>query len=214
VFVEIGAEYAPIRPGGGGGADFGKALERLSRRQMFASFCRRHARRYDCGSTMRYVLLIGQLLILLVVANGTPIIVERILGTSLAFPIDGGRTLADGRPVFGSSKTVRGFILSILTTPLVAPLIGLDWKIGALVALMAMSGDLVSSFVKRRMGRPPSSRAIGLDQVPESLLPLLACTLFLPLGFLDVMVTVTLFFIGELALSRVLFKLHIRNRPY
>jgi CDP-2,3-bis-(O-geranylgeranyl)-sn-glycerol synthase len=96
----------------------------------------------------------------------------------------------------------------------VAPLIGLDWKIGALVALMAMSGDLVSSFVKRRMGRPPSSRAIGLDQVPESLLPLLACTLFLPLGFLDVMVTVTLFFIGELALSRVLFKLHIRNRPY
>jgi len=79
---------------------------------------------------------------------------------------------------------------------------------------MAMSGDLFSSFVKRRLGRPPSSRAIGLDQVPESLLPLLACTFFLPLSFLDVIVTLLLFFVGELALSRVLFKLHIRNRPY
>jgi CDP-2,3-bis-(O-geranylgeranyl)-sn-glycerol synthase len=161
-----------------------------------------------------HVLLIGQLLTLLAVANGTPIIVEKILGTFLAFPVDGGRTLADGRPIFGSSKTVRGFVLSILATALVAPLIGLDWKIGALVALMAMSGDLISSFVKRRMGRPPSSRAIGLDQVPESLLPLLACTLFLPLSFLDVIVTMLLFFVGGLVLSRVLFKLHIRNRPY
>jgi CDP-2,3-bis-(O-geranylgeranyl)-sn-glycerol synthase len=161
-----------------------------------------------------HVLLSGQLLTLLVVANGTPIIVEKLLGKFLAFPVDGGRVLGDGRPFLGSSKTFRGLALSIVATPAVAPLIGLSWRIGTLVALMAMSGDLFSSFVKRRMGRPPSSQAIGLDQVPESLLPLLACTLFLPLSFLDVIVTLLLFFVGELALSRVLFKLHIRNRPY
>jgi CDP-diglyceride synthetase len=161
-----------------------------------------------------HLLLIAQLLTLMLVANGTPILVEKILGKFLAFPIDGGRALADGRPVFGSSKTLRGIAFSILVTTAVAPLIGLSWRIGTLVALMAMNGDLFSSFVKRRLGRPPSSRAIGLDQVPESLLPLLACTLFLPLSFLDVIVTLLLFFVGELALSRVLFKLHIRNRPY
>jgi CDP-2,3-bis-(O-geranylgeranyl)-sn-glycerol synthase len=161
-----------------------------------------------------HLLLIAQLLALLVIANGTPIIVEKIFGTSLAFPIDGGRALADGRPIFGSSKTVRGLVLSLLATTVVAPLIGLNWKIGALVALMAMTGDLISSFVKRRMGLAPSDRATGLDQIPESVLPLLACIIFLPLTPLDGIAIALLFFVGGLVLSRLLFKLHIRKRPY
>ena len=93
--------------------------------------------------------MIAQLLALLAVANGTPIIVEKILGRSLAFPVDGGATFVDGRPLFGSSKTVRGLMLSILASTALAPLIGLDWRIGALVALLAMIGDLFSSFLKR-----------------------------------------------------------------
>lgn len=83
-----------------------------------------------------------------------------------------------------------------------------------MVALMAMSGDLISGFVKRRMGLAPSGRAIGLDQIPESLLPLLACAFFLPLTLLDVVAATIIFFVGEQALSLVLFKLHIRDRPY
>jgi hypothetical protein len=45
------------------------------------------------------------------------------------------------------------------------------------VAFMAMLGDLFSGFVKRRLGMGPSDKALGLDYVPESLLPLLACVL-------------------------------------
>jgi CDP-2,3-bis-(O-geranylgeranyl)-sn-glycerol synthase len=160
------------------------------------------------------LLLISQLLTLLVVANGTPIVAAKILGQTLAAPVDGGTAYLDGRPLFGSSKTLRGLVISIVATTLLAPLIGLNWRIGALVALMAMVGDLASSFLKRRTGLAPSEQAIGLDQIPESLLPLLACALFLPLTFLDVVVATTMFLVGELALSRLLFKLHIRDRPY
>jgi CDP-2,3-bis-(O-geranylgeranyl)-sn-glycerol synthase len=159
-------------------------------------------------------LLVTQLLALLAVANGTPIIVEKILGRSLAYPIDGGWRLTDGKPLFGSSKTLRGLALSIVAITAVAPLIGLSWRVGFLVALMAMIGDLLSSFVKRRMGLAPSDRAIGLDQIPESFLPLLACALFLPLTIVDVVVAMVIFFVGELLLSRVLFKWGIRDRPY
>ena len=161
-----------------------------------------------------HLLLIAQLLTVLAVANGTPIIVEKILGKFLAFPIDGGATYSDGKPLFGSSKTLRGLALSIVATTAVAPLIGLSWKVGALVALVAMIGDLFSSFLKRRMGLAPSCQAIGLDQIPESLLPLLACWFFLPLTIVDMIVATMIFFVGELLLSRVLFKLGIRNRPY
>jgi hypothetical protein len=91
---------------------------------------------------------------------------------------------------------------------------GLPWQLGALVAALAIAGDLFSSFVMRRLGLPSSSMAIGLDQIPESLFPLLAARLFVPVSFLDVVVGVAIFFAGELVLSRILFHLNLRDRPY
>ena len=124
--------------------------------------------------------LVAQLLALLTIANGTPVIAAKVFGNTLAGPVDGNVAFLDGRPIFGPSKTLRGVLLSILVTTAFAPLIGLEWKIGALVAFAAMIGDLLSSFLKRRLGLFASSQSIGLDQVPESLLPLLACRFLLP----------------------------------
>ena len=104
--------------------------------------------------------------------------------------------------------------ISVLATMLCAVLLGLGWKLGALLGGVSMAGDLFSSFVKRRIGLPPSSMALGLDQIPESLFPLLAGRLLLPLTWLDIGVTMGLFVVGELVLSRILFKLHVRDRPY
>ena len=65
-------------------------------------------------------------MVLLGLANGTPVIAKKILGTILARPLDGGMNLADGQPLFGDSKTIRGVVLSIIVTTLGAPLIGVD----------------------------------------------------------------------------------------
>src|ERR1700674_1662659 len=107
-------------------------------------------------------LMVVQLLILLAAANGTPVIATKVLGKTFAFPLDGGAHLRDGQPLFGASKTVRGILLSILATAVVANLMGLDWTLGALIAATAMVGDLLSSFLKRRMGLAPSSQCVGL----------------------------------------------------
>jgi CDP-2,3-bis-(O-geranylgeranyl)-sn-glycerol synthase len=153
-------------------------------------------------------------LILLAVANGTPVIAKTVLGDALARPLDGGIVLGDGRPLFGSSKTIRGIVLSLLATPLVAVPMGLQWELGVLVAAAAMAGDLLSSFVKRRMGLPPSSRATGLDQIPESLFPLAASGMLVPVTLLDVVAGVIVFLVGSLVLSRILFGLRLRDRPH
>ena len=91
-----------------------------------------------------------QLLVLLTPANGTPVIAKRLLGDRFAVSLDGGLVLPDGAPLFGRSKTVRGIVLAVLVTAAGAPLVVLDWRIGAIVGATAMLGDLVSSFVKRR----------------------------------------------------------------
>jgi CDP-diglyceride synthetase len=158
--------------------------------------------------------LIAQLLALLTVANGTPVIAAKVFRKALAAPVDGNLDFLDGRPLFGPSKTLRGVVLSILVTSAFAPLVGLEWKVGALVASVAMIGDLFSSFLKRRMDLSASSQFVGLDQIPESLLPLLACRLLLPLTILDIALATLIFLVGALALSRLLFKLRIRDRPY
>jgi hypothetical protein len=158
--------------------------------------------------------LLLQLLILVVVANGAAVVAKKLLGATLARPLDGGAIFLDGQPIFGPAKTVRGVVVSLLATSICAALMALGWEVGALIATFAMAGDLFSSFLKRRLHLASSSMAIGLDHVPESLFPLLASRLLLPLGILDVVAGVTIFVVGALILSPLLFKLNLRDQPY
>jgi CDP-2,3-bis-(O-geranylgeranyl)-sn-glycerol synthase len=160
------------------------------------------------------LLHILQLLVLMTLANGIPIVAKKIFGARFSFPLDAGTKFFDGRPLFGASKTIRGILISVLITTASAPLIGLDLTIGAIVAGAAMAGDLFSSFVKRRLNYPPSSQALGFDQVPESLFPMLACRDALSLTIADIALGVGIFFIGALILSRFLFRAHLRDEPY
>lgn len=158
--------------------------------------------------------LILALLFLVFVANGTPVVLKRVLGERFAFPLDGGVAFVDGRPLLGRAKTVRGIVLAVVATSMAAPMVGLDWKIGAVVGTAAMAGDVFSSFVKRRFGLPSSSRVTGLDQVPESLFPLLACSGALSLTLAEIAAVTALFFVGDIALSPLFFRLGVRDRPY
>ena len=48
------------------------------------------------------------LLLLIIIANGAPIILRALMGKRLDFAIDCGRRLPDNNPILGSSKTWRG----------------------------------------------------------------------------------------------------------
>ena len=158
--------------------------------------------------------LILQLLALLGLANGMPVLASKFLGARGSYPVDGGARFVDGQPIFGASKTVRGILVSVLATAAGAPLVGLTWKIGIAAGTAAMAGDLFSSFSKRRMRLQAGDRATGLDQIPESLFPLLVCRLPLSLTALDIAVVVVVFFLGEVLLSLLFYRLHLRDRPY
>ena len=155
-----------------------------------------------------------QSLALLALANSTPLFAKKLFGKRFVQPLDAGIAFVDGRPLFGRSKTLRGIFSSLLVTTVGALLIGLAPWIGATVAATAMAGDLFSSFVKRRLGPAPHNQALGPDQVPESLLPLLACRTALSLTAADIALAVVIFFIGELVLSRLLYRAHLRDEPY
>lgn len=156
----------------------------------------------------------GILLLLLLVANGSPILARMALRGRYDAALDGGHRLADGRPMLGPSKTWRGLAAAVLLTTLCAALFGLSWWIGVMIGVLAMAGDAVSSFVKRRLGIPSGGMAIGLDHIPESLLPLLACRPLLGLGWIDILLLSLAFMVANLVMSRVLFHLGVREHPH
>jgi hypothetical protein len=162
---------------------------------------------------MHYVAL-TQVLILLSLANGSPVIAKRIFDEDYAAPVDGNARFVDGQPLVGPSKTIRGIVISLLVTALGAILLDLQFWLGLLVASTAMAGDLFSSFLKRRLHLASSSKATGLDQIPESLFPLLACRSVLSLSALDIVAACAIFFAGQVLLSRLFFWLRLRDRPY
>jgi len=148
------------------------------------------------------IWLVIHLLLLLVIANGTPALLGLLLGSRWDRPLDNHRTFTDNRPLLGPSKTLRGLIAALLVTALLAPLFKLSMLDGACFALLAMLGDLCSSFIKRRLGFASSRSVPLLDQLPECLLPLWGMQTVFGTSGSEIALAVTLFIVIDLLLSR------------
>ncbi len=153
--------------------------------------------------------IITEILLLLVIANGTPVIMAILLGARLDRPLDANARFLDGRPLLGRSKTIRGIIGAVTATTVLAPLFGLTPARGAAFGLLAMSGDLLSSFIKRRLGIAPGHSAPLLDQLPETLVPLVIMFPLLGATAWEALVAVLIF----IAIDLVYARLRERGKP-
>lgn len=152
--------------------------------------------------------------VLLIVANGSPLFLAKLLGSRADWPVDRGQVFKDGKPLLGPSKTWRGILSALLLTSLAAAFMGLDLMVGFSVGAGAMAGDLISSFIKRRLGLASSAKAIGLDQLPESLLPAILLHVLFDYGWIELIGAVALFALVDVSLSPLLFKLGLRRVPH
>ena len=83
-----------------------------------------------------------QLLLLIVTANGVPILLDDLLGRRWAWPLDAGLRFADGRRLLGHSATIRGLVGAMIATTGVALALGFPAQTGVMVGLFAMVGYL------------------------------------------------------------------------
>lgn len=155
-----------------------------------------------------------QLLTLIIIANGAPILIRLLLNDIFNTAVDFGHKLPDNKRLFGDSKTWRGIFAALVVTSIAAWLFGYALITGFLIACYAVLGDLTSSFIKRRLGKPVSSMAPLLDQIPESLFPALMMMQTFKLDISAIIQLVLMFIIIELLLSHVLYKWGVRKRPY
>jgi CDP-2,3-bis-(O-geranylgeranyl)-sn-glycerol synthase len=134
------------------------------------------------------------------VSNAAPVVAARLdVFKSLAFPLDGNKKL-NGESLFGESKTARGFFVGITSAIIVALIqyfiyIGttnhsiylIDYNlfnsilIGFLLGTGALIGDLIKSFLKRRIGKKSGQSWPIADQIDYPLGALFfVSTIFIP----------------------------------
>ncbi len=78
-------------------------------------------------------------------------------------PLDFNKKFIDGRRVLGDHKTIRGFISGVVCGTIVGVSQGRALQ-GFLLSLGAMVGDMVGSFIKRRLGIEEGGSVPILDQ--------------------------------------------------
>jgi CDP-2,3-bis-(O-geranylgeranyl)-sn-glycerol synthase len=96
-------------------------------------------------------------------ANATPVIAGG--GT----PMDFGKNFLDGKRLFGTNKTFRGFFFGLavgIAVGLVEVMV-FDYPLlfSVLTPLGALLGDLTAAFLKRRLGIAPGGLLPVVDQV-------------------------------------------------
>lgn len=123
------------------------------------------------------------------VANAAPVIFGG------GYPLDADKLFWDGKPIFGSNKTVRGFFAGLLVGSFAGfVLSGLyqlsgfpqnflfqyDAWLGFMLSLGALTGDLLHSFIKRRLDISPGLPLPVADQLDFALGALLFSVVVYP----------------------------------
>jgi CDP-diglyceride synthetase len=142
-------------------------------------------------------------LLLLVAANSLPWLLGRLLRTRPGAALDFGLILPDGRTLFGAHKTWRGLLAGVLGCALTAALCGLPSLLGIEFGALSLSGDALSSALKRRLDIRPGTEVPGLDQLPEALLPLTLLRIPLGLDWVDIVVSTAAFALLDLLTARL-----------
>lgn len=98
------------------------------------------------------------------VANATPLLVIKLI--KQGHPIDLNRNFIDEKPIFGPGKTIEGFFIGILIGTITGIIQDQSNILRAVtLSLGAMFGDLVGSFIKRRLNIRRGDPAPILDQL-------------------------------------------------
>jgi len=140
-------------------------------------------------------------------ANSSPV----ILGGGP--PLDFGKFFLDRRRIFGEGKTIRGFVGGLLVGTLVAILQGRA-EAGFLLSLGALVGDLIGSFIKRRLDIARGGSLPGVDQVFFLIFALLFASPVERPGWAGLIILLIITPPIHLLANFLAYKLGLKTRPY
>ncbi len=162
-------------------------------------------------------------------ANMAPVMFKNAF-RSLAIPIDNNIRIR-GKSLFGSHKTVRGFMMGILLAmavswvqsllyrfPFFSELSFFDYGpwalLGFLMGAGALGGDLLKSVVKRQLGIPPGEPFIPFDQLDFVIGALIFTFALVKITWQVAITSLLISFVLHIVTNHVAFWLKIREEKW
>ncbi len=170
------------------------------------------------------------------VANGFAVFAKVI---NKKHPIDGGKVFRDNRLIFGEGKSWEGFIIGFLSGTIIGclqvvfapillnliltylvlplelfPIVLITFPLVVLVAIGALIGDLIGSFIKRRLNIERGQPAPGLDQLDFLVVSILFGMLIIPLPILLILFLLLVTPLFHLLANIVGYFLGLKHEPW
>ena len=157
------------------------------------------------------------------IANSSPVIVGG------GKPLDLGKNFIDGRRIFGDNKTIRGLVGGIFfgtlcgfLLPFIFPPLGIPKLIflqsiflAFLLSVGTHIGDLLGSFIKRRLNLKPGAPAPILDQIGFIVFAILLAYPFYPLiQVLEIVIVIILTLIVHPLSNVIAYILGLKDKPW
>ena len=136
----------------------------------------------------------------------------------LNYPVDFGLRLKGSR-VFGANKTFRGLFWGILLSWYLVYILvdtfswDVSYSLGLFIGIGILGGDLVGSFVKRRVGYKPGLSLVPLDQL-DSVLGLSIVLLVYSYSLVFVLLLVIVWFVGHIVLKHLGYWLRLNKKKW
>jgi len=158
------------------------------------------------------------------IANASPVVGVKLIGRGT--PIDRGLLAWDGRRLLGDGKTFEGLLFGLTCGTITGLIIISQNNLGAhrsplepfLLSVGTMIGDILGSFIKRRLGLERGAPAPILDQIGFAVCALLlGFTFYGPPDWFSFDVLLVLLLITgvlHLATNFVAYLLRLKDRPY
>ncbi|RLE83254.1 MAG: CDP-2,3-bis-(O-geranylgeranyl)-sn-glycerol synthase [Thermoprotei archaeon] len=163
------------------------------------------------------------------VANAVPVIVAKILKKRT--PIDMGKNFVDGRRILGDGKSIEGFIAGVLAgastyypAKVVFEALYLKYLseivfnsfFFIVTSIAALTGDMLGSFIKRRLGIPRGAPLPLVDQLSFIIIALIADYLIFKINIfsLEALLLVILTYAFHKLFNFLAFKLGLKNVPW
>lgn len=157
------------------------------------------------------------------VANGSPVVIYKMLHGKTT-PIDLGIIMKDGRRVLGDGKSIEGFFGGITAGFITGFIINtfiilyrnpLEYF---LLSIGAMMGDLMGSFIKRRLGLERGAPAPIMDQLGFIIVALLLVWAIMGLPrWIDVNIIMIIFVITlilHITTNFLAYLIGMKDKPY
>lgn len=149
--------------------------------------------------------------------NFLPPLFNIVCGERLNQPLDGGKLWLDGHPIFGPHKTFRGVLATVLGGIAVSSFFDVGWWVVGIAAFLMVSGDLLSSFIKRRLNYASGKSIVILDQLFEGLLPALFLGHYMAMTWWQILAIISLFipiaYLASLFWKQAFFRPSMKNYP-